>query len=148
MYLQRLEEQNGLRTGLLGDPAQLAQSLGQYAQQAQQQAMQAGQQHEAQMQQAAAMAEQAEAQRQAEEAKKRQQIMQIGMMIAGGGLGGGEAAAGGAGSAAADEIGTEMLNDALATANFTPEALGIAVQQATPNIMNGIGWGQPLKRWF
>ena len=129
-----------------------AQNMLAQSQQATNQAMQAKQamnaQREAQENATMQQAQQAaDAQKQKEKAAMGK-LLSLGLTFATGGLGGGTAA-NTAGSTAAEQVGTEMLDNALAAANFTPEALGInAIEQAAPNVLNGIGWGNPLKKWF
>ena len=163
---------NGLAPGLLGsvpmqqfgNSEQLAHLLGgarngaaQMAAQSEQANAQAAQanraanaQREAQDNATMQQAQQAtEQQRQREQAAAKT-LLSIGITAATGGLGGGatEAAAGGAGEAAAAAEGAKMLEAANTAAGFTPEALGISAVQATPNILNGVGWGTPLRKWF
>lgn len=170
--LQNYGQENSLAPDLLGSMApmqqfgnseQLAHLLGNsesgaanMAAQAKQYEAQAAQannafnaQREAQdnatMQQAQQAAEQ---QRQREQAAAGK-LLSLGVSALTGGLGGGtEAAAGGAGEAITAAEGAKMLNAAKTAAGFTPEALGISVTQATPDILNGIGWGTPLRKWF
>ena len=126
-YLDTFYENQGLQSGLLGNSADAAQNMAAQGEAQAQQARQIAQANEAQMNQTAAMSEQAEAQRQAEEAKRRQAIMQIGMMIAGGIGGGGEAAAEGAAMQPTEELmaqaaPTEFLNREMAAGGFNQYA--------------------------
>ena len=170
--LQNYGQENPLASGLLGSMApmqqfgnseQLAHLLGNaengsanMAAQAKQYEAQAAQannafnaQREAQDNATMQQAQQAAEQQKQQDAAKMGKLLSLGLSFATGGLGGGaEAAAGGAGEAAAAAEGAKMLDAAKTAAGFTPEALGISVAQATPDIMNGIGWGNQFRKWF
>jgi hypothetical protein len=113
-YLDYLYQMQGIQPGLLGGASDSAAQMLQNGAANTQALMQANDRIKAQMAHDEAAAAQGLQKANADEQARKQRIMQLGLMFAGGALaGGGDAATGGAGEAATEEIAKESAEKAM-----------------------------------